>query len=153
MTVFIPVTLDTARRLRTTGQGADLTGYAVGPALRTWLAAARLDDEELDYVALNHAGVAALTLAGDSATRLVLAADLAVSGSDELGAVAIATLAWTDVRSLFADEESAADAVASARAAVTGLDLAAALADPAVEALQEAYDLLWFAPEELDSLA
>jgi hypothetical protein len=120
--------------------------------MRRWLADFRLDDEEAEYVALNHAGVAALLLDGVP-RRLVLAVDVALEGADELGAVPVPEVRWSDVRSLFADEAPAADAVAAARTAVRGLDLATALAVPAVLALQDDHDLLWYAPEELDALA
>lgn len=151
MTVFVPITAAAARELRGAGTARSLTGFADGPALRRWLGEPRLDDEEADYIALNHAGVAALLLEGSS-LRLVLAVDLDLVGGDELGAVWVPEIAWDDVRSLFADEESAAEVVAEARTAVAGLDLPAALADPVVERLQDAYDLLWYAPEELDAL-
>jgi len=151
MTVFVPLSLSAARELRSTGSASDLVGYADGSALRHWLGGTRLDDEEAGYVALNHAGVAALLIEGASA-RLVLAVDLELSGVDELGAVPVPEVRWADVRSLFADEASAADAVGAARQAVSGLDLGAALAVPAIADLQDAYDLLWYAPEELDSL-
>lgn len=152
MTVFVPLTLAAARELRSTGSASDLLGYADGPALRRWLGGTRLDDEEADYVALNHAGVAALLLEGAS-PRLVLAVDLGLAGADDLGAAPVPEVRWADVRSLFADEASAADAVRTARQAVRGLDLGAALAITAVIDLQDSYDLLWYAPEELDSFA
>jgi len=153
MTVFVPLTLGDVRQLKSSGSARDLVGYASGPALRGWLGEARLDDEEADYVVLNHAGIAALTLDDSTPTRIVLAVDQDVSGGDELGAVTVAHLEWTEVRSLFADEAPAAAAVLAARSAVRGLDLSAALADPTVEDLQASYDLLWYAPDELDSLA
>lgn len=151
MTVFVPLAVSAARQWRSTGSASDLVGYADGPALRGWLGGARLDDEEADYVALNHAGVAALLLDGAS-IRLVLAVDREIAGG-ELGAVRLSQVAWSDVRSLFADEPEASEAVANARTAVAGLDLAAALAAPEVEQLLDAHDLLWYAPEELDVLA
>ena len=153
MTVFVPLTLADVRQLEASGSARDLVGYADGPALRRWLGEARLDDEEADYVALNHAGIAALTLDDSTPTRVVLAVDLEVSGDDELGAVTVAHLEWAEVRSLFADEAAAAASVLAARSAVGGLDLSAALTDPSVEELQESYDLLWYAPHELDALA
>ena len=153
MTVFVPLTLAAVRAAEASGSARDLVGYAAGPALRRWLGETRLDDEEADYVALNHAGIAALTLDDSTPTRIVLAVDHEVSGDDELGAVTVAHLEWAEVRSLFADEAAAAAAVLAARSAVRGLDLSAALADPTVEELQESYDLLWYAPEELDALA
>ena len=104
-------------------------------------------------MALNHAGIAALTLDDATATRIVVAVDQDASVGDELGAVTVARLDWAEVRSLFADEAAAEAAVLAARSAVRGLDLAAALVDPAVEELQESYDLLWYAPEELDAIA
>lgn len=103
-------------------------------------------------MALNHAGVASLLLEGGS-TRLVLAVDLDLTGGDDLGAVRVPEVRWSDVRSLFADEAAAAAAVARAMAAVNGLELATALPLPEVEQLLDAYDLLWYAPEELDALA
>jgi hypothetical protein len=153
MTVFVPLTRAAVIELRETGSAEDLPGYAAGPALRGWLGEARLDDEEADYVALNHAGIAALTLDDATATRIVVAADQDASVGDELGAVTVARLDWAEVRSLFADEAAAEAAVLAARSAVRGLDLAAALVEPAVEELQDSYDLLWYAPEELDAIA
>lgn len=152
MTVFVPVSAAEVSRWRSVGWATGLVGYADGPALRRWLGDERLDDEQADYVALNHAGVAALTMPDPGPIRLVLALDIDGSGADELGAVGLARAEWTRVRSLFADAPEAGDAVLAARAAVAGTDLATALADPAVVALQDGYDLLWFAPEELDAL-
>ncbi|HEY5981087.1 MAG TPA: hypothetical protein VIT41_15790 [Microlunatus sp.] len=153
MTVFLPLTLAAVQELRASGSARDLVGYAAGPALRRWLGEGRIDDEEADYVALNHAGVAGLTLDDASPIRIVLAVDQEPSDGDELGTVTLARLDWAEVRSLFADESEASAAVLAARTAVRGLDLAQALLAPSVEALQESYDLLWYAPEELDALA
>lgn len=152
MTVFVPLTQDAARRLRTTGAARDVVGYAAGAGLRGWLGEARLDDEEADYVALNHAGVAALTLEDTAPTRVVVAVDQDLWDGDALGAVTVPRLDWSEVRSLFGDDGAAASAVLAARDAVRGRDLADALGDPAVEELQESYDLLWYAPDELDTL-
>lgn len=152
MTVFVPLTLAETRRLRDSGSLPEAAGYSAGPALRAWLGDGRLEDEEVDYVALNHAGVAALTLDDSTPTRIVVAVEQEASGGDALGAVTLDRLAWTDVRSLFADEAGAGSAVLAARTAVRGLELAAALAEPTVEELQESYDLLWYAPDELDAL-
>ncbi len=152
MTVFVPLSLRAVQALRSSGSARDLIGYAAGSALRTWAGDPTSDDEEMEYVALNHAGIAALTLDDTVATRLVLAVDQDAPGGDELGAVTVGRLDWAEVRSLFADEAGAAEAVLAARSAVRGMELAAALAAPSVEQLQESYDLLWYAPEELDSL-
>ena len=152
MAVFVPVTPAAAVELRASGATGDLVGYADGPALRRWLGDSRLDDEEVDYVALNHAGVAALLLDSASPTRLVLAVDSELTGADELGRVSLPQVRWADVRSLFADDAAADEAVGEVRAAVQGLELAAALDEPAVDRFQAAHDLLWYAPEELDAL-
>jgi hypothetical protein len=61
-------------------------------------------------------------------------------------------LAWQQVRALFADEESAAAAVEAAASAAAGVGLDAAFDLPAVVALSDTFDLLWYAPEELDGL-
>lgn len=152
MTVFVPVAVAAALTLRSSGSAGDLIGYADGPALRRWLGEPGLDREEADYVALNHAGIAAL-LSDDSApARLVLAVDLPIIGADDLGRVQLSEVSWADVRSLFADEISAADLVARARTAVRGRTLEAALHDPVVAELLDGHDLLWYAPEELDAL-
>ena len=157
MTVFVPLTLAAAQALRATGRAHDLRGYADGPGLRRWLGQPSLDREEADYVALGHAGVAALTLAdveaADAGTRLVLAVDAEGVGADDLGAVRLASVGWRDVGAVFADEEAAAGLVRAAREAVRGLELAEALPTPAVVELESAHDLLWYAPTELDALA
>ena len=57
------------------------------------------------------------------------------------------------MRAFFADEPDALQAVTLAGKAVGGQNLAAALAIPAVAAVLDDYDLLWFAPEELDQLS
>ena len=53
---------------------------------------------------------------------------------------------------MFADEAAAEPAVARAREETAGLTPAAAAGTEAVAALQGAFDLLWFAPDELDRL-
>jgi hypothetical protein len=56
------------------------------------------------------------------------------------------------VRALFADEPAAWDAAKLASKAVAGQSLGAAVAAPEVAAVLDDYDLLWYAPEELDQL-
>ena len=153
MTVYVPVTVDTALNLRASGDARNLLGYADGPGLRRWAGETQLDDEEAAYLALNHAGVAALLLDDSAPTRLVLAVDSEVNGTDELGTVTVLQVRWADVRSLFADDPAAAEAVLAARAAARSADLAAALDSDATARLLDAHDLLWYAPEELDALS
>jgi hypothetical protein len=59
---------------------------------------------------------------------------------------------WHQVRALFADEPGATEAARLASELVAGQSLAAALAAPEVGAVLDEYDLLWFAPDELDEL-
>jgi len=150
--VFVPLDREAAYALRA---GTDL-GPRPGCAPTAALAASVGPEavaEEIEFAALSHAGVLALTSAADP-IRLVLAADVAagqVDGTgDDLGQVTITRLRWPQVQSLFADEPEAAVAVARARAAADGLTLAETLDRDEVNALLDAYDLLWFAPDELD---
>lgn len=111
--------------------------------------------EEVEFVALGHAGVLALGLA-PAGPRLVLAAEVADSQVDERpgvdGEVVVSGLIWSQVLALFADEPTVADLVARARSAAGTRPLAEALSDPAVTDLLAGTDLLWFAPDELDQL-
>jgi hypothetical protein len=111
--------------------------------------------EELEFAALSYAGVLALS-AGSDPLRLVLAADVAegqmADQGSELGEVTVVGLDWSQVQALFADEPAAEPSVARARADCAELSLSEALATEAVAALQGEFDLLWFAPDELDRL-
>ncbi|HLL63621.1 MAG TPA: hypothetical protein VK401_11260 [Propionibacteriaceae bacterium] len=150
--VFVPVDRETADALRT---GTD-PGPRPGCAPTAELAASTGPDavaEEVEFAALSHAGVLALTSTTDP-LRLVLAADVEAvqveESGDGLGQVVVAGLRWPQVQSLFADEPDAAAAVAAARAAAEGRTLTEALELDEVAQLLDAYDLLWFAPEELE---
>jgi hypothetical protein len=152
--VFAPVDRADAMALRA---GADL-GVRSGCAPTAVLAAYLGPDsvaEEVEFAALSHAGVLALVVGSDP-LRLVLAADVAdgqVSDrGSELGEIAVAALRWSQVQALFADEPPARVAVAKARADSARLGLVEAVASDAVTALQSEFDLLWFAPEELDDI-
>jgi hypothetical protein len=152
--VFVPVDRSDAVSLRA---GADL-GVRPACAPTATLAAylgPNTDAEEVEFAALNHAGVLALVVASDP-LRLVLAADIAdgqvTDRGGELGDITVADLRWTQVQALFADDPAARSAVAKARAECDRLGLAEAVASEAVTTLQSEFDLLWFAPEELDQL-
>ncbi len=152
--VFVPVDRAEAVALR---EGADL-GDRPGCAPTAGLAGAlepAAVAEEVEFAALSHAGVLALS-AGSNPLRLVLAADVAdgqaTDRGSELGEVTVNGLRWPQVQALFADEPAAEPAVATARAESAGLGLAEALATESVAVLQDEVDLLWFAPEELDGL-
>ena len=152
--VFVPVDRDEAVALRAGGDLGVRTGCAPTADLAAGLGPAP-DSEEVEFAALNYAGVLALS-AGSDPLRLVLAADVAnrqvTDGGSELGEVTVADLRWTQVQAVFADEPAAELSVARARADGAGLGLAEAVATEAVATLQSEFDLLWFAPEELDQL-
>jgi hypothetical protein len=152
--VFVPLDRAEATALRA---GADL-GSRPGCAPTAGLAGSlgpTAVAEEVEFAALSHAGVLAMS-AGSDPLRLVLAADAAdgqvTDWGSELGEVTVADLRWAQVQALFADEPTAEPSVARARAESAGLGLAEALGTDAVAALQSGFDLLWFAPEELDRL-
>lgn len=154
MMVFVPSSHHDARALRS---GRDLAA-ALGCAATDSLIAALgpgISTEEAEFAALSNAGVLAIRHTTES-QRLVLAAEVAgdqvTDHRTELGEIGVARLTWSQVRSLFADEPAAGEAVTRARLATGERGLAEALATPAVSELLDAYDLLWFATAELDSL-
>ena len=152
--VFVPSSPAGARALRDGVPLAATRAFAPTPTLRRTLQPP-VEDEEADFAALHLAGVAALD-GPTAARRLVLAAEVAdgqvVDQRTALGDVEVHDLGWGQVRALFSDEDAAGPAVGAAAAAARDLPLAAALDQPAVAALTDIHDLLWYAPEELDAL-
>jgi hypothetical protein len=152
--VFVPLDRAEVTALRA---GADI-GPRPGCAPTAALADSLEPDavaEEVDFAALSHAGVLALS-AGSEPLRLILAADVSdqqlTGRGGDFGEVTVTGLRWAQVRALFADEPAAGSSVARARAEMAGLGLADGFATDAVAALQGDFDLLWFAPDELDRL-
>jgi hypothetical protein len=152
--IFVPVTRDEAQALRSGTAANHYPGCAATPSL---VASMDADSaiEEVEYAALSNAGVLALVLK-PNAPRLVVAAEMREEQVKDLsgphGEIEVRGLAWAQVRALFADEPGALEAVTLAGKAVAGQRLAAALVAPEVAAVLDGYDLLWFAPEELDQL-
>ena len=151
---FIPMIWGEAADLHS-GIAADhYLGCAVTPSL---VASMGTDthSEEAEYAALSYAGVLALVLKPGS-PRLVVAAEVRPGQLADLcepqGEVELRRLTWPQVRALFADEPDAIAAARLASEAVKGQSLAGALAAPEVGLLLDEYDLLWFAPVELDQL-
>jgi hypothetical protein len=152
--IFVPMTRDEAQSLRSGTAANHYVGCAATPSL-----AAAIDAdsalEEVEYAALSNAGVLALVLK-PNAPRLVVAAEVreeqVKDRSGPHGEIEVRELAWAQVRAVFADESDALEAVTLAGKAVAGQSLAAALAAPELAAVLDGYDLLWFAPEELDQL-
>lgn len=151
---FVPMTWDEAVALRS-GTAADCyQACAATPKLALSMEADSVI-EEAEYAALSYAGVLSLVLKPDL-PRLVVATDVEAKQLTDLGGplgeVEIRGLTWDQVRALFGDEPAAVEATKLARGVVAGESLAAALAAPEVGAVLDDYDLLWFAPEELDQL-
>jgi hypothetical protein len=156
MTALVYVPLDRAE-VTALRAGTDI-GPRPGCAPTAALAGSLEPDtvaEEVDFAALSHAGVLALS-SGSEPLRLVVAADVAdqqlTGRGGDLGEVTVTGLRWAQVQALFADEPAAESSVARARAEMAGLGLADSVVTEAVAALQGGFDLLWFAPDELDRL-
>ena len=154
MMVFVPTTPASARALRSGEQPGRLRGFAATPSLVRALGP-DLSDEEADFAALDAAGLAALQ-GPLTDRRLVLAVDVATNrvsdGRGEPGEVHVDGLVWSQVSALFADEGAAVDAVRAAATEVAAAPPDDALSGRAVAALSDTYDLLWYAPDELDAL-
>jgi hypothetical protein len=152
--IFVPMTRDQALGLRSGTGRHRYQGCTATPGLAASMEADTVI-EEVEYAALSNAGVLALVLKPNTA-RLVVAAevdeDQFTDRGGSLGEVEVGDLAWAQVRALFADEHDALEAVRLAGKAVAGQSLAVALTAPEVTAVLDDYDLLWFAPEELDEL-
>jgi len=159
MRVYLPATLSTLACLLRAGEigPAPVHGFAVTPALRESYASGDL--EELEYVAMTHAGRASLRLlAADPAAprrRVVLAADVPDGlighngGFDDPTMVEVGAPVTVDrVVSGHVDEVLAmsdiAEAVAALPAADQGDDDARFVVDGA-----EGHELLWYASQEL----
>jgi hypothetical protein len=152
--IFVPMTRDEALALRSGTGPHRYQGCAATPSLTASMEADTVI-EEVEYAALSNAGVLALVLKPNT-PRLVIAAEvqqdqLSDSGGSH-GEIEVGDLAWAQIRALFADDRDALEAVRLAGKAVAGRSLAVALTTPEVMAVLDGYDLLWFAPEELDEL-
>jgi hypothetical protein len=150
---FVPVPREQALGLRAGEDLADLTAYAPGPALQEAHGLGPSDDEEAGFVALGYAGLAALLAGRGLRTVLAVAVDASqVDGAgSEFGAVGLRGLRWAQVTAVFADEPGAAGDLEAARELAGGRSLADVADDEDVVGLVDRWDLLWYAPEELDA--
>ena len=156
---FIPASPEQARALRSGGDPGLHRGCSVTKALVGALEP-QTTIEEAEFAALSNAGVLGL-LVGSEPRWLILAAEVEseqiTATEDAAGEVTLSSLSWTQVQALFVAEPEAAEAARKARRAVVErageVTLAAALQLPEIGELLEGYDLLWFAPDELDHLA
>ena len=152
--VFVPMTWDEAVALRSGTAASCYWACAATPRL---IASMEADSviEEAEYAALSYAGVLSLVLK-PGLPRLVVAAEVRPDQLTDLdgsqGEVEVRGLTWDEVRALFGDEPAAADATRLASEVVAGQSLAAAISATEVGVVLDEYDLLWFAPEELDQL-
>lgn len=153
LAAFLPVSREQALALRAGDDLGDLTAYAPGPALQAAHGLGPKDEEEAGFVALGYAGLAALL--ANPGLRTVLAVDvgggqLQASGS-EFGEVRLHGLTWAQVTAVFADEPGAAGDLDAAREVAAGRSLAEVADDEDVVGLVDRWDLLWYAPAELDA--
>jgi hypothetical protein len=152
--VFVPLTWDEAVALRS---GTAASCYQACAATPRLIASMEADTviEEAEYAALSYAGVRSLVLKS-GLPRLVVAAEVRPDQISDpggpLGEVEVRGLTWDEVQALFGDEPAAAEAMRRASEVVAGQSLAAAISAPEVGAVLDEFDLLWFAPEELDQL-
>lgn len=150
---FVPVSHDEARRLRDGDDLGPVPAHVPGPALREAHDLGPADDEEAGFVALGYAGLAALL--EHEGPRTVLAAEVdanQVQGSGgDFGQVELQGLRWDQVSAVFADEPGAAADLETARGLAGGRTLAEVADDEEVVGLVDRWDLLWYAPEELDA--
>jgi hypothetical protein len=152
--VFVPMTWDEAVALRSGTAASCYQACAATPRLIASMEADTLI-EEAEYAALSYAGVLSLVLK-PGLPRLVAVAEVQPNQLTDLGGplgeVEVRGLTWEQVRAVFGDESAAVEATRLASEVAAGESLAAALAAPEVGAVLDEYDLLWFAPEELDQL-
>jgi len=152
--VFVPLDRAAVVELRSGAGRPSYPGCAPTAGLAGTLGQDTAADE-LEFAALSSAGLLALSATTDQ-RRLVVAAEVApaqlVDPGGSAGQVSVRDLGWVQVQALFVDEPAAEPAVARARTALGVVDLADALSVPEVTALVDDFDLLWFAPEELDNL-
>ncbi|MGI3782279.1 MAG: DUF6912 family protein [Janthinobacterium lividum] len=153
LAAFVPVSREQAVALRAGEDLGDLAAYTPGPALQAAHGLSASQDEEAGFVALGYAGLAALL--ERPGLRTVLAVDVGggqvqASGS-EFGQVQLHGLTWAQVSAVFADEPGAAPDLEAARELVAGRSLGEVADDEGVVGLVDRWDLLWYAPAELDA--
>lgn len=150
---FVPLSRDQAVALRSGDDLGTLAAYAAGPALQEAHGLGPADGEEGGFVALGYAGLAALL--AHPGLRTVLAVEVGadqVQGSGgEFGETALRGLTWAQVTAVFADEPAALTDLEAARGLAAGRALAEVADDEDVVGLVDRWDLLWYAPAELDA--
>jgi len=149
--VCLPVTAEGTRGWLADGVlRGEQVGYAPTPGLYEAFGLTSDQDEDADYVALTVASVAAAA----RGRRLVAVGELEGVATEpaDFGAVTVQDVPWSAITAFFADDPAAEAAVAAARNAVAGADLADAWDAEPVQRLVAEHDLLWHAPEEVAGL-
>lgn len=147
--MFVPLSRDALRRW-VAGESYHGDAYSATGGLLDAFGLVSAEDEDTERTLLHVAALAALLRDG---VRLVaVAAADATERDSEFGLVECREVSWTSVTALFADDSSAASALAEARRALAGLTLDQAWEDAAHAELMAATDLMWFGPEEWATL-
>lgn len=148
--VFCPVSHEELATLASGGAIHDVEAYAATSNFLQTFGLTERDAEDAERTAAYLAGLAGLLRTG---SRVVVVAETSTKGaSTSLGEVIVPTLTFEAVSALFADDAGSADAVAKARASLDGLTVSEAWDDLAHEALLARVDLLWYGPDEWESL-
>ncbi|WOP17873.1 DUF6912 family protein [Raineyella sp. LH-20] len=154
-TVYLPSGPGTTEEFRRSGRLDHAEGISVDVAYarrRDLDLAVSDDEEEADFWALTDAAMRSLadSLSGPRFVVAVRVRPDQLVADPEVGSgrVTVSDVAWSQVSALFVDEPAALPAVAAARAARTVPDTFA----EHVAVLVAEHDLLWYAPDELDTL-
>lgn len=149
--LFMAVAPAAARRLRDTGDQPDGLAYAATAALRETFGYGTESGEEADYAAQLSASLGGLLAGWDRCVLAVAMSALpAGKGAADYGEVDPPIVSWGDVQAVFVDEPASLPAVRAYAERIRGLGLAEVWADSATDEFVAGYDLLWFAPGELD---
>lgn len=151
MLVFVPLAPADLADWATTGV-RDVSGFAAKPGFLEAFGLSSPESEDADLTLLEVAGLSGLLAHG---VRLVAVceADVAAATPAEFGAVVAEQVGWTQVESLFADDEAGAGKAAAAREVVGKMGLEEAWeADESIHLLRTT-ELLWHGSSEWERLS
>lgn len=152
MLVFVPLTPADLGAWARSGV-RDVAGFTATPAFLEAFGLSTPDDEDAALTLLEVAALAGLSAHG---VRLVAVCETDAAAPAEpadFGAVHAASVSWSRVTSIFADDADGAARASAAAAHLRGLDLAAAWETDEAGALLAATDLLWHSSTEWDGLS
>lgn len=149
--VFVPVSPDEARALRSGDELVAGSAYAATSEFREHFGYPADADEDADYAAQVFASLRCLLEGRD---RCVLAVEVdglpASEGAIEFGEVAGPVVRWQKVRAIFVDDTEGRPEIRAYAGTVAGRSLAEVWSEDAAVRLTLDHDLLWFDPTELD---